>query len=113
MNLGFEVSSLPTLTLICLGWASAFLAMLIFSTSLSQLVLTSQIDFVLCRFPKWLGFDQRRINQVFAQEPGLEFTAAEHVAHHQVVGAGVAQFGGKLGEFTATDDDDLVRIQQA
>jgi hypothetical protein len=111
MNLGFEVFSLPTLTLICLGLASAFLAMLIFSTPLSQLALTSQIDFFLCRFPQRLGFDQWRINQVFAQEPCLEFAAAEHVAHHQVVGARVSQFGGKLGEFTAMDDDDLVRIQ--
>ena len=73
--------------------------------------LPSQIDFVLCRFPQRLGFDQWRINQVFAQEPCLEFAAAEHVAHHQVVGARVSQFGGKLGEFTAMDDDDLVRIQ--
>jgi hypothetical protein len=75
--------------------------------------LPSQIDFVLCRFPQRLGFDQRRIDQVFAQEPGLQFVGAKHITHHQIVGAGVAQFGGKLRQFPAIGDDELVPVQQA
>jgi hypothetical protein len=76
-------------------------------------VLPSQIDFVLCRFPQRLGFDQWRIDQVFAQEPGLQFVGAKHITHHQIVGAGVAQFGGKLRQFPAIGDDELVPVQQA
>jgi len=33
---------------------------------------------------------------VFAEEPGLQFAGAQHIANHQIVGARVAQFGGKL-----------------
>ena len=75
--------------------------------------IPSQIDFVLCRLPQRLGFYQWRIDQVFAQEPGLQFTGAKHITHHQIVGAGVAQFGGQLREFTAISDDELVRVEQA
>src|SRR5229473_6869478 len=75
--------------------------------------LASQIDFALCRFPQRLGFDQWRIHQVFAEEPNLQLAGAKHVAHHQVVCAGVAQFGRTLREFTAMGDDELVRVQQA
>ena len=75
--------------------------------------IPSQIDFILRRFPQRLGFDQRRIDQVFAQEPDLQFAGAKHIAHHQIVGAGVSQFGSQLRQFTAVGDDDLVRVQQA
>src|SRR5258708_36421567 len=50
---------------------------------------------------------------MLAQEPALQFAGAKHVTHHQIVGAGVAQFGGTLCEFTAVDDDYLVRLHQA
>src|ERR1700676_5600973 len=50
---------------------------------------------------------------MLAQKPALQFAGAKHVTHHQIVRAGVFQFGGTLCEFTTVGDDDFMRVKQA
>jgi len=54
---------------------------------------------------------ERRIDQVFAEEPGLQFIGAQHIADGQIVGAIVSQFVCAPGQLTAMADDDLMCVQ--
>src|ERR1700685_247288 len=56
---------------------------------------------------------ERRVDQVLAEKPGLEFIGAQHVADGQIVGAIVSQLGGAGCQGAAMADDDLVRVEQA
>jgi hypothetical protein len=56
--------------------------------------------------------DQRHLDQVLADEPGLEFVGAEDVADDEVVGALVAGFVGCFGDVEAALDDQLVGFEE-
>ena len=43
------------------------------------------------------GFNEWFVDQMLGKEPGLQFVGAQHIAHHQVVGAIVAKVVGSLG----------------
>src|SRR5580692_7540913 len=56
---------------------------------------------------------ERRIDQMFAEEPDLEFIGAQHIADGQIVGAIVPYFVGAASQGAAMPDDDLVGVKQA
>src|SRR4029077_19960608 len=55
-----------------------------------------------------LGADERRVDDVFRNEPHLQFVAPDDVAHQEVVGPVVARFGGAAGHGARFLDDDLM-----
>ena len=57
--------------------------------------------------------DQRHLDEVLAEEPGLEFVGAEDVADDEVVGALLAGLVGGFGDVEAALDDDLVGLEEA
>jgi len=52
------------------------------------------------------------INQVLAQEPGLEFVGPEDVTDHQIIRPLITQLVSSISKFPALANDYLVRIQQ-
>src|SRR5579862_3279822 len=68
----------------------------------------------LIRSHRWFFcLDQRHVDQVFAQKPGLQFVGAQHIANGKIIGAVIPQLVGAFGQLTAVANDDLVRIEQA
>src|SRR5260370_21971576 len=65
-------------------------------------------------FFKFLFFeDQGHLDEVLADEPGLQLVRTEDVADDEVVGALVAGFCGRVGYIEAALDDDLVGFEEA
>src|SRR5579871_3407286 len=50
---------------------------------------------------------------MLAQEPDLQFVAAEHLTDHQIVSTVIAQFRSAAGQSARLPDDDLVCVEQA
>jgi hypothetical protein len=55
-------------------------------------------------------FHQRHVNQVFAQKPNLQFVSPDHITHHQVIGAIVAEFGGASRQWPGLLNNDLMCV---
>ena len=56
---------------------------------------------------------ERRIDQMFAEEPDLEFIGAQHIADGEIVGAIVSYCVGTASQGAAMADDDLMSVEQA
>src|SRR5215467_2482435 len=59
-----------------------------------------------------LGADERRVDDVFGDEPDLQFVLPDDVAHQQVVGSIVARIGRAACHGSRFLDDDLVRMEK-
>src|SRR6266550_5819006 len=76
--------------------------------------MTTYFYFFKFLFFKFLFFeDQRHLDQVLADEPGLQLVGPEDVADDKVVGALIAGVAGGFGDVEATLDDDLVGLEEA
>src|SRR5216684_3074585 len=56
---------------------------------------------------------QRGLHQVLAQEPGLQFVGAQHLAYNHVVCSDVSESCRTLSQLSAVANDDLVSVEQA
>ena len=79
------------------------------TTNVVRRPLTEAVESAMARLH---GSYQRCVDDVFGDEPDLQFVASDDVVHAQVIGSVVAGLDGQLSHRARFLEHDLVRVQQ-
>src|ERR1700722_4391381 len=63
--------------------------------------------------PRLFFKNQRHLNKMLADEPGLQLIGAQNIADNQIVGSLISRFVGQIRDVEAALNDDLVSLEKA